>query len=168
MGFGQDDEPVLDSTLSKALGEELKRARDMVGLSRAELVNRTRSEINARTYATYEHGTRLCTVARFVEICDALGVSAPETLELALQRAKVHLRTIGLQVDLRALSRDKSAELTPLRGWAKNRLEAYPEDSGVARLTVGVLQELAVCFGLSQPDLVKHLIMFTPQSVTRR
>jgi transcriptional regulator with XRE-family HTH domain len=163
-----EDEPVLDSALSKALGEELRRAREMAGISRAELVNRTPSEINVRTYATYEYGTRLCTVARFIEICAALEVSAPEILELALQRAKIHLRTIGLQVDLRALLRDRSTELTPLRGWAENRLATYPEDSGIARLTASVLQELAICFGLSKLDLINYLIMFTPQSATRR
>jgi transcriptional regulator with XRE-family HTH domain len=164
---GDDDEFVLDDALSRALGEELRRARDMVGLSRAELVKRTPSEINARTYATYEHGTRLCTVARFVEICAALGVSAPDVLGLALQRAKIHVRTMGIQVDLRALVRDRSVELTPLQGWAANRLAAYPSESGVARLTAEVLQELAVCFGVTKLDLIRVLSVFAPQSAVR-
>lgn len=148
-----------------ALGEELRRTRDDVGLTRAELVERTLTDLQVRTYATYEHGTRHCTVARFVEICAALGVAAPEVLELALQRAELHLRTIGMQVDLHALLRDRRSELRPLRRWAEARLKITK--SGVVRLPTAVLEEMAVCLGFSRTQLIRLLVSFTPGSVVR-
>lgn len=163
-----DQDTIADQAISKALGEELRRVRDTVGLTRAEVVERATADIHARTYATYEHGTRQCTVARLVDICAALGVGAPEVLELALQRARLHLQTIGLQVDLHAVLRDTSAELKGLRSWAHNRLAANLDSPGIARLTVPALQELAVCVGISRTELVRQLITFTPGAVRPR
>jgi transcriptional regulator with XRE-family HTH domain len=162
------DDAVAEGAITRALGEELRRARDSVGWTRAELVERAPSDLQVRTYATYEHGSRQCTVTRFVEICAALGVSAPDVLELALQRAEVHLETIGLQVDLRALLDAEQSELEPLRRWATNRLRANTDRSGVARLTTAVLQEMAVCLDLTRAQLVRYLVRFTPQAVARR
>jgi transcriptional regulator with XRE-family HTH domain len=162
------DDVVAEGVITRAIGEELRRARNRVGWTRAELVERLHSDLRVHTYATYENGTRRCTVARFVEICSALEVPAPDILELAMQRAEINLRTIGLQVDLRALLEDKQAELKPLRRWATNRLRANIDRSGVARLTTAVLQEMAVCLDLTRSQLVRYLVRFTPQAVARR
>lgn len=151
-------------SVSKALGEELRRARNAAGWTRDELVERIVCDIEARTLATYEHGTRQCTVVRLVEICAALGVSASDVLGLALQRAHIHLDTIGLQVDLAALRDAAIPELRPLRGWARNRLAANIDGGGVAYLTTAALQELAMCCGLSRAELIRHLAAFAPRA----
>jgi len=65
-----------DKVISRALGEELRRAREALGWSRGHLVARLPSGIGERTLLSYEHGTRHLTALRFVELCRALGAAA--------------------------------------------------------------------------------------------
>src|SRR2546430_8078839 len=154
-----------DQMIARAVGEELKRARNTAGWTRDEVVERIHSEIQPRTIATYEHGTRQCTIARFVEICGCLGVAASDVLDLAQQRAEMHLQTIGIQVDLNSVVSDVETELEQLRHWASNRIAADPNGSGVAYLTAPVVQEMATFFDLTRSELIRHLLKFTPDSV---
>jgi transcriptional regulator with XRE-family HTH domain len=80
-----------DKMISRAIGEELRRARETLGWSRGQLVARLPSGIGDRTLLSYEHGTRHLTTLRLVELCRALGVAAPTLLNQALQRARIHL-----------------------------------------------------------------------------
>lgn len=153
--------------ITKALGEELRRARENVGWSQAELVRRMPSELHVKTLATYEQGVRQCTVVRLIEICRTLGVAAPDLLGRALQHMEVDLQTVGMQVDLHAMARDTRAELRQLRRWARNRLLINPA-SGVARLDRGAVQEMAAVIGLTLSDLVRYLDMFRPQTAPQR
>ena len=148
--------------ITRALGEELQRARRQVGWTRAQLVQRMPSAIHIRTLATYEQGVRQCTVARLVEICHTLGVAATDVLGLALQRAEIDLQSIGLQIDLREVVRDDQAELESLREWANKRLADDPEGSGVIRLNRAVIGEMAILLGYTRSELVRHLARFTP------
>jgi hypothetical protein len=126
------------------------------------------SEMPVNTYACYEQGIRQCSIPRLVEICQTLGVAAPELLALALQRVEADLRTLGVQVDLHKILDDDQDQLQPLRQWAGNRLRADPEGRAVVRLEWGLIQELAVFFGLTGPDLIDYLKGFTPDTVPRR
>jgi transcriptional regulator with XRE-family HTH domain len=155
---------VRDQAVARALGEELRRARETVGWTRDELVDRMASEIQPRTLASYEHGSRYCTVVRLTEICRALRVSAPELLGIALQRAEIDLNNICIQVDLDALTRSDRDELTQLRTWAKRRLAKNP-DSRVAILKWDVVQEMAIFFDYTRSQLVGYLTMFTPPAI---
>lgn len=157
-----------DRTITRVLGEELRRARDDLGWTRAELVSRMPSNVHVQTLAYYEQGLRQCTVVRLVEICKALGVSAPELLGLALQRAEIDLHNIALRVDLHALLEDKRTELRPLRRWARNRLADAPDASGVARLDRAVIDELALFLGFTRAQFVRYLVGFTPNAAPRR
>jgi transcriptional regulator with XRE-family HTH domain len=149
---------------NRALGEELKRARECRGWSRAELVDRMSSSISAQALATYEQGTRQCTVARFVEICQALGVAAPEVIGLALQRLEADLEVIGgVRVDLHAVTRDRRPELRSLRRWARLRLQTDP-DSDVVNVDQAAIHEIAVFLGYTRAKLVGYLAMFPPRS----
>lgn len=66
---------VTNETIARALGEELRRAREARGWSRPDLTRRLPSGIGEQTLLTYEHGSRHCTFVRLVEICRILGVS---------------------------------------------------------------------------------------------
>jgi transcriptional regulator with XRE-family HTH domain len=163
-----EDAEDFDPEIARAVGEELRRARDVVGWTRSELVARLSFDIHIKTLAGYERGAIQCTVKRFVEICQTLGVAAPDVLSWAMQRAKVDLQTIGLQVDLRAVVNDKQAKLLPLRRWARKRLGDDPGGSGIARLEWPVVQEMAMLLGFDRSELVSYLTTFTPRPVPQR
>lgn len=155
-----------DAAVARAIGEEIRRARESVGWTRAELVARMPSDIHPQTLATYERGIRQCTVGRLVEICRTMGMSAPDVLSWAMQRAEIDLVTIGLQVDLRAVLADSRVELLPLRRWARGRLTDDP-GAYIAHLEWPVVQEMAALFGIPRPEFVSDLIMFTPRAAPR-
>ncbi|MDQ3401834.1 MAG: helix-turn-helix domain-containing protein [Actinomycetota bacterium] len=149
--------------MARVLGDEIRRARTAVGLSRAELAYQLAADIKERTIQMYELGTRQCTVARFIDICQRLDVAAPELLSRAMQRAKVDLHRLTVQVDLPTLLRDNSRDLEPLRGWAKNRLDASGQDGpSVVHLEPFVVRELAVLCGLTAWQFADRLGAFAP------
>ena len=150
-----------DSVITRAVGAEIKRARQSVGLSRAELAERLPSEIHTRTLAAYEQGVRQFTVSRLVELCQTLGVAAPTVLGLALQRADIYLNR-SVRVDLRAILQDSRESLAPLRRWAEKRLRSNPGGSTVIHLEPGTIQEMAILLDFSCADLMKYLSSFAP------
>lgn len=89
--------------VSKAIGDELRRAREGRDWSRAQFVARLPSGIGERTLLSYEHGVRELAVLRLLELCVSLDTDPIDVLGLALQRAKVLLDNVDLRVDLRAL-----------------------------------------------------------------
>jgi transcriptional regulator with XRE-family HTH domain len=149
-----------DRALAQILGQELRRARESKGLTRAELVAKLPSGIGDRTLLSYEHGTRTLSVARFIEICRALGVAASEILHNALEKAR-DLRAFSIRVDLRAVLRDERAEFEPVRGWARNRLDG-DEPAAQVLLPPAAVRELAAVFGTTHAALATYLIEFTP------
>lgn len=167
MDAAESTPPPTAADIARAVGEEIRRARALLGMTRAELVARLPSEIHIQTLATYEQGVRQCTLARFVEICQALGVSAPELLGLALQRAALDLERIALKVDLRAVARDRRTELEPLRRWARHRIEDDPDRTGIVALEPVVIQEMAAFCGFSRSTMSRVLLEFTPELRTR-
>jgi transcriptional regulator with XRE-family HTH domain len=152
-----------DRAFTRALGEELRRARERVGWSQTELVARMPSRLHVKTLATYEQGIRQCTVVRLLEICRTLGVRAPDVLGRAMLHAEIDVRTSsGLDVDLDAVLRETRAEFRPLRRWARHRLTTHPV-SGLARLHGDTIHEMAALIGTSVDDLVRQLEIFTPK-----
>src|SRR6266566_5818635 len=100
-----------DQAIVRAVGEELRRARACVGWTRPELIRRMRTQIPVNTYAGYEQGIRQCSIPRLVEICEALGVTVPELLGLALQRLELDLDRSGILIDLHKIVGDEREEL---------------------------------------------------------
>lgn len=147
------------ATYQRVLGDEIRRLRKQRGWTRKDLNGRLQSEISLQTLATYELGTRQCSVVRFVEICLALE-ELPHNL-----LARVHARVftdspVGrIRVDLRKVVRDRQPELLPLRRWAKGRLEvsnghqAEPE----VHLDLAALERMAELCGLDTVDLIARL-----------
>jgi hypothetical protein len=154
----------IDRLIVRAIGEELRRARTTVGWSRPGLVNRMNSDLPVNTYACYEQGVRRCSIPRLVEICCILGVAAPELLGLALQRAGLGLDAAGgVRVDLNKVLADNQVRLRPLRRWARNRLQAEPEQDMI-RLDRDLIKELAIFLKLTPQDLLGALLAYTPDA----
>jgi transcriptional regulator with XRE-family HTH domain len=155
-----------DRALAQILGQELRRARESKGFTRAELVAQLPSGIGDRTLLSYEHGTRTLSVARFIEICRALGVAATEILHNALEKAR-DLRAFSIKVDLEAILRDERTEFEPIRQWARNRLDG-DDPSALVLLPPAAVRELAAVFGVTHVTLATYLIEFTPEDLSLR
>ncbi|MBW4720686.1 helix-turn-helix domain-containing protein [Saccharothrix obliqua] len=142
----------------RVLGDELRNLRKQRGWTRKELNRRLQSEISLQTLATYELGTRQCSVVRLVEICVALGVPPHHVL------ARVHDRVFGdapaghLAVNLAAVVADTRPHLLPLRRWAKGRLaQLVPGQAAEVRLDPPALEYMAQLCQLSTADLIRTL-----------
>ena len=157
------EDEVTDKAIAHAIGEELRRARETKGLSRAQFVKLLPSGIGDRTLLAYEHGLRQMTVLRLVELSEGLRVPASVILAQALERARIHLENLVLRVDLRALIADENRHYRPMRQWAKNRLSQEP--GGVVELTPAAVLELAAYLGRTHAELAGYLSRFTPEPV---
>jgi transcriptional regulator with XRE-family HTH domain len=149
-----------DQTISRALGEELRRTREARGWSRGQLVERLPSGIGERTLLAYEHGARHLAVLRLIEIGHTLDVDAPTLLTRGLQRARIHVESLPLQVDLHALLRDGNGTFRPMAQWARNALNEHPD--GIAKVEPQVVRNLALFIGCHHDDLADYLARFLP------
>jgi transcriptional regulator with XRE-family HTH domain len=149
-----------DKMISRAIGEELRRVREALGWSRLHLVSLLPSGIGDRTLLSYEHGTRHLTTVRLVELCRAMEVDASTLLTRALQRARIHLTNLILEVDLRTLLLDQRAQFRPLVQWARNALNMHPD--GVMPVEPAAVRNLALFVGCTYHELANHLARFIP------
>jgi transcriptional regulator with XRE-family HTH domain len=154
------EDPLTDKAVAKALGEELRRAREKNEWSRAEMVRLLPSGIGDRTLLAYEHGLRQLTVIRLLELTGALGVGAPIVLAQAMQRASIHLENLSIRVDLRALLQDNNMTFRPMFQWAKNRLNDVSD--GVVEVTPPAVRDLAAFIGKPVRELARYLAQFMP------
>ena len=154
---------VTDKAIARAIGEELRRARERKGLSRAQFVKELPSGIGDRTLLAYEHGLRQLTILRLVELSEGLRVPASIILAQALERARIHLENLVLRVDLRELLSDDNPHYRPMRQWAKNRLSQEP--GGIVELTPAAVLELSAFLGRTHAELASYLSKFTPEPV---
>lgn len=150
------------AAISRAIGRELRRAREAEGLSRVQLVAELPSGIGDRTVLSYEHGTRHLTVIRLLELCRVLGVAGPTLLTQALQQAQLELSNLVLQVDLKRLVKHKNEKFRPMVQWARNKLNECPD--GVADVPPSGVQELATFAGYTYRELASYLAKFAPES----
>jgi transcriptional regulator with XRE-family HTH domain len=151
---------VREKAVSRAIGEELRRTREANGWSRAHLTARLPSGIGDRTLLSYEHGARHLTLLRFLELCQALDVSGPSLLNQALQRARLYLQNLALQIDLRHLIDDDNDRFRPVIQWARNKLAENP--GGVVELPPASIRDMAAFLGWPHQDLTNYLAQFIP------
>lgn len=140
-----------------ALGDELRKLRKRRGLTRKELNQSLQSDISLQTLATYELGTRQCSVVRLAEICLAMGEQPHEVLARVDKR--VFAGTSGeIQVNLDKIADSTNSELLPLRRWAEDRLQR--EGPAVTReviLNPAAVDRMAELCGLAPGELLARL-----------
>jgi transcriptional regulator with XRE-family HTH domain len=151
------------ATYQRVLGDELRRLRKQRGWTRRDLNRRLQSDISLQTLATYELGTRQCSVVRLVEICLALDEVPHELLSRVHQRVFSDARVGRIRIDLRKVVRDDQPELLPLRRWAKGRLAEDTNGGQVAEvsLDIAALERMAELCGLETVDLISRLRAIT-------
>jgi transcriptional regulator with XRE-family HTH domain len=142
----------------RVLGDEIRSLRKQRGWTRKDLNKRLQTEISLQTLATYELGTRQCSVVRLVEICHALDVPAHEVL------ARVHERFFGdtpaghLTLNLAAVAATDNPRLVPLRRWAAGRLHVLPPGaSPEVHLDLPALENMAQLCQLPTVELIRIL-----------
>ena len=153
----------LETVITRAVGEELRRVREARGWSRAQFVKRLPSGIGDRTLLAYEHGLRQLTLCRLTELTVGLEVDPATVVARGLQRARLHLDRLTLHVDLRALLDHNGAgrgKFRPINQWARNALNENPH--GVAEIDAQVVRNLALFTGCSHKELAEYLAQFTP------
>lgn len=147
-------------SITRAVGEELRRAREARGMSRFQFIGRLPSGIGERTLLAYEHGLRQLTLLRVAELSWALDVDAPTVFARGLQRARILVENLTLAVDLRALLDDERMKFRPLAQWARNTLNEHP--GGVVDIEPTVVRHLASFIGCAHRELADHLARFIP------
>jgi transcriptional regulator with XRE-family HTH domain len=146
------------ATYQRVLGDELRRLRKQRGWTRRDLNRRLQSDISLQTLATYELGTRQCSVVRLVEICLALDEVPHELMARVHQRVFSESPVGRIRLDLRKIVRDTQPELLPLRRWAKGKLaEANGSHPPDVSLDISALERMAELCGLDTVELISRL-----------
>lgn len=114
MAGSVNQDPDFDAPHRRALGRRLKELRLGRGINAEKLRDQMHDELSVGTLLSYEVGDRRMTVQRFVEICKALGVSAPALLE----QVDRDLSSAPIWVRASLLSKTRDPQLRPLRTWA--------------------------------------------------
>jgi transcriptional regulator with XRE-family HTH domain len=136
--------------LARAIGEELRRAREAHGWSHAQLSRQLPSENGDRTLLAYEHGVRRLLLQKLVELCVVLRVDPGTIITRGLARAQLYLENLTLHVDLNALLEDngRGGTFGPMRQRACNTLNEHPD--GIVEIEPAVVRNLASFIGCSQ------------------
>ncbi len=146
------------ATYQRVLGDELRRLRKQRGWTRRDLNRRLQSDISLQTLATYELGTRQCSVVRLVEICLALDEVPHDLLARVHQRVFSDSPVGRIRIDLRRIVRDDHQELLPLRRWAKGKLaENNGHPAPDVSLDIAALEQMAALCGLQTVELIARL-----------
>jgi transcriptional regulator with XRE-family HTH domain len=146
------------TTYQRVLGDEIRRLRKLRGWTRKDLNERLQSDISLQTLATYELGTRHCSVVRFVEICLALNEHPHELLARVHERVFTDAPVGRIRFDVRKIVRDRTAELLPLRRWAAGRLAAEPGPQGAeVHLDISALERMAELCRMDTIELITRL-----------
>ncbi|MPZ00046.1 MAG: helix-turn-helix domain-containing protein [Actinophytocola sp.] len=141
----------------RLLGNELRTLRKSRGWTRKQLNARLQSTISLQTLATYEHGTRQCSVVRFAEICLALG-EEPHDVLARVDRRMFTTAADEIRIDLSKIAESTEPTLAPLRRWAADRLrETDPASGSEITLTNAAVERMAELCGTTSVELLSHL-----------
>ncbi|MFQ6272355.1 helix-turn-helix domain-containing protein [Kutzneria viridogrisea] len=144
-------------TYQRVLGDELRKLRKQRGWTRKVLQGKLQTEVSLQTLATYELGTRQCSVVRLAEICLAMDALPHDVL------AKVHGRIFSdspgehVRLDLARVAEDTQPDLLPLRRWARDRLRATGARNAEVQLDLPALEQMAELCGLDTVELLSRL-----------
>ncbi|WP_424184684.1 helix-turn-helix domain-containing protein [Actinokineospora sp. G85] len=143
-----------EAAYQSALGAELRALRRTRRWTRKELVARLDTEISVQTLASYEQGVRHCSVVRFVELCQALGVLPHDVLDRVGSRVFACSPVGRTAVDVRRAAGVREPEYAPLRRWAVQRGGTGPK---VVYLDASALASLAALCGVEPAVLAARL-----------
>jgi len=141
----------------RILGDELRKVRRGRGWTRKELNRHLVADISLQTLATYELGTRQCSVVRLVELCMAMDEPPADLV------ARVHRRVFveqpgRLLVNLGEVAVNADPRLWPMRRWAADRLaKAGPAAPREIYLDLPALERMAELCELETVDLMGRL-----------
>lgn len=142
----------------RVLGDELRRVRKQRGWTRKELQHRLSSDISLQTLATYELGTRQCSVVRLAELCLAMEVLPHDVLARVHERVFSNERPGHIRVNLNRVASDTQPELLPLRRWATDRLQQAPTgQASEIHLDLAALEQMAELCGIDTVELIGRL-----------
>lgn len=151
------------ASYQRVLGDELRRVRKQRGWTRKELQHRLDNDISLQTLATYELGTRQCSVVRLAELCLAMDVLPQDVLARVHDRVFSDDRPGHLRVNLAGVVNDTQPELLPLRRWAADRLQQAPMGQSVEiHLDLAALEQMAELCGLDTVELISRLRALNP------
>jgi transcriptional regulator with XRE-family HTH domain len=145
-------------TYQRVLGDELRKLRKQRGWTRKVLQGKLQTEVSLQTLATYELGTRQCSVVRLAEICLALDAMPHDLLERV--HGRIFSDTPGgdhIRLELSRVVEDGQPELLPLRRWARDRLRVAGARSSEVQLDLPALRQLAELCGVDTVDLMTRL-----------
>ncbi len=139
------------------LGEELRALRKQRGWTRKDLLRHAKLDISLQTLATYELGTRQCTVVRLWELAEVLEEPMDQLIIRVMQR--IGEQTVsGLFLDLHAAAKTTITTLGPLAAWARVWLRTMPEGHQAGmKLDRATLELLAGVCGTDMDNLVHRL-----------
>lgn len=157
---------VTDADINKAIGGELRRIRNELGLTRKEVVTNLSSELSDQSLANYEFGIRPCTLPRLVEICETLGVPTASVVHLALQRAGIEPNPCSISVDLSDILECEGD--SRLARWATKKRQACAPGISIVELEPAAVEEMAVFLDVPAEKLVRDLRSYTPARVPPR
>lgn len=156
-------ESITDKAIRRAIGEELRSAREAKRWTRDAFVTRLPSGVGTRTVLSYETGSRTLTVMRMIEICRALNVSPAAVMTRSFRRARIFLENLEVPVDLSALLHDRTPRFLPLQVWARRKLNRYGQR--LVDLSSEVVDELADFLDCSSAELTAYLSKFVPDEL---
>lgn len=142
----------------RVLGDELRRVRKQRGWTRKELRHHLDADISLQTLATYELGTRQCSVVRLAELCVAMDVLPHDVLARVHDRVFSNERPGHIRVNLAQVVEDTQPELLPLRRWATDRLQQTPiGQAAEVHLDLAALEQMAELCGIDTVELIGRL-----------
>lgn len=141
----------------QTLGDELRKLRKRRGWTRKQLNEHLQSDISLQTLATYELGTRQCSVVRLAEICIALGEQPHEVLA-RVDKSLFAGAPGEVLVNLAKVADSEHPELWPLRRWAADRLEHTPNTAPPeVSLNLAAIERMAELCGVQPAELLDRL-----------
>lgn len=146
------------ATYQRVLGDELRQARKQRGWTRKQLQGHLFGDISLQTLATYELGTRQCSVVRLAELCLAMEVLPHDVLARVHDRVFSDERPGYVRVNLARVAQDRQPELLPLRRWATDRLgQAHTPQQQDVHLDLSALEQMAELCGIDTIELIRRL-----------
>lgn len=149
-----------------ATGFELRAVREDLGWSRDYVAQRLPDQLGERTILSYEHGTRVMSLTRFVEYSQTLDVDPPALLSFALGRIG-SVTAFTLRVYTEDIALDLTPEFDKAQSWARRRACQYPNEA-VVDLNPTAVRELAVVFEYDFVELSRYFYRFSDRNVDLR